>query len=170
MTPLYGAVVGSRLPAIRNSQSEERENRRDIVRILLEAGAAPTVDDIRLLHDFPLLMSEVMDIDGVAVNCVDSMAALIDDYCLDLNYRTRNTILHFFTGWIVGSSENKDHTKEELLAIVQLLLERGADPTSKNAKGFTPIMRSAYYLRLPVLNFLLDSNYISRKEKVDAMK
>jgi len=177
LTPLYGVVVGSRRVILNSQlsqmQSDDRENRRGIVRTLLNAGAAPTLHDIRLLHDFPLWMSEVMGIDGSAVNYVKSIAALID-YGLDLNHRTPNdeggnTILHFFTGWI-GSSRDKGHTEEESLAIVQLLLERGADPKSKNAMGFTPIMRSAYYLRLPVLNFLLDRNEISRSEKVDALQ
>ncbi len=178
LTPLYGAVIWEHLDGKTiYGFDEKRENRRDIIRILLKAGAVPTVDDIRLSHNFPLWMRELMlvGIDGAAkVNYVDSIAALIDDYGLDLNHRTNdkggNTILRFFTGRIKLNDNEKGLTEEEISAIIKLLLERGADPKSKNAMGFTPIMRSAYYLRFPVLNLLLDRDDIFRSEKVDALE
>lgn len=61
-------------------------------------------------------------------------------------------------------------TKEQSLAIIQLLLDAGADPHAKNALGFTPITVAAYYSDLNVLDFLLERNEIGRMETIDALE
>jgi len=101
---------------------------------------------------------------------VDSITALIN-HGLDLKQRyldSGETILHYFSGHPRG------FTEEDSLAIVRLLVERGADLLARDIEGFTPILRAAnsgYSRRnFSILDYLLELDGIGRMEKIDALE
>jgi len=169
-TPLYGAFtlngLISEIPLRGESLVEEREKRSAIVRILLKVGADLSANTMGFLDGYPVWMSELFGI--------SSLSALIDRG-LNLNHRTPNdkgglTMMNYFAG-----QERDCHTQAEVLDIVKLLLDRGADPHLKSGvgstmMGLTTIMSAVYYCNEAVLNFLLGRSEISRMEKIDALE
>jgi len=73
--------------------------------------------------------------------------------------------------WVCEITENKDS-----FAIVQRIVEKGADMLALNSWGFTPLLNAAngnYYWGRPnlkVLDFLLEREDYSRSEKIEAME
>jgi len=156
LTPLYEAVYydchGPSRPL-----NEQRKRRAAIVRLLLEAGADPSSEAFDF-SGYPMWASKICG--------VDAITALID-HGMDVNYRipdTGETILNYW------ARRSMDRIEEESLAVVQMLLDRGADLHTQNRSGFTPIINAAHSQNLAVLDFLLERNDISRKEKIDALE
>jgi len=161
LAPLHGALLDRYLEEDEElTLAQERQQRGAVVRFLLESGADLFADVFRPFDGEPIWMSRLC--------AIDSITALID-HGLDVNHRALNklggkTILHFWVG------DLEYITEEEALAVVQFLLDRGADLHVQDSNGFTPIFNAAMGLNVTVLDFLLKRNDISRREKVEALE
>jgi len=155
LTPLYRAVYYDFCdPPL----DEERKRRTAIVLLLLESGAEPSTDAFSPSGNPMWATGRVCGIDAIT--------ALIN-HGMDLNRRvpfTKETILNYW------ARLSYDSTEEESLAVAQLLLERGANLNIQDGRGFTPIINAAQSRNLAVLDYMLERNDISRKEKIDAME
>jgi len=148
LTPLYGALCDDECyyPRCR-SHAQECEERSDIVRFLLESGADLSMESISRPSDgIPAWMSS--NLYGIG-----AITALID-YGMDLNHQPPNG-LTILSHWARGPFRS---TEEESLAVVKLLTERGANPNSKGASGFSPITKAARCQNWTILDFLLERN------------
>jgi len=164
LTPLHGAVLEpywSDKNGLKES-IERNEIRSAIVTFLLESGADPS----SLSSDgTPIWMRPY---------CGAKAITNLINHGLILNQRNRRgqTILH------VWSNRNFNRiTKEESLAVIKLLLEKGARYLlmARDYCGFTPIMEAAFCkygeeANMKVLDFLLESESIDRSEKIDALE
>ena len=56
------------------------------------------------------------------------------------------------------------------MAVIQLLIERGGDPNSTEASGFSPITKAAHRQNWVIFDFLLERNDVSRREKIVALE
>jgi hypothetical protein len=82
-------------------------------------------------------------------------------------YLNENTVLKIFTELLdrdLGEVDRKNGVKFPLLwasfshsNIVDLLLERNADPNAKSPEGETPLMRATYFANIDIVEKLLSS-------------
>jgi len=165
LTPLYGAVSYNVHFDSRRSLLEQQQERHAVVLSLLEYGADPIADAFRSSNGQPMWRETMCG--------VDTITALIH-HGLDLKRRipgSGKTLLHY----VVASLLHKI-TKEDSLAIVKLLVEKGADLLARDIQGFTPLLTAANHeqvggrLNLVVLDFLLERTEYSRMEKIEAME
>jgi len=61
-------------------------------------------------------------------------------------------------------------TDNDLLTVVKLLVEKGADLMARDNQNFTPILTAANSSNWAALDFLLERDEIHRMEKIDAME
>jgi len=156
LTPLYGAIYQV-LWCYRPSLEHQQEIKA-VVLSLLEYGANPNADSF---DGQPMWKN---------ITCgVDAITALIH-HGLDLKQRipkTGETLLHHVLDEL---------TDEESLAIVKLLVEKGADLLARDIHGFTPLLKAASnrnvdgHLSLATLDFLLEREEYGRMEKIQAME
>lgn len=149
-TPLCAAII------LTNPDNEERIS---IIRFLLESGADP---------------SAVPD-DGVPIWLCDSwrgqITTLLVEWGLNLSQRepdSGSTVLHLWAGQFADIPEDK------LLAVVQMLLKKGADLHTRYNYGFSVILAAANgddkLPNLNVLDYLLERDDIPRMDKIDALE
>jgi len=160
LTPLHGAFFNDHRSFLIKLLADFFKDIHDIVRLLLDSGADPSV----LSSDgTPIWMRNIFDVD-----CVTELV----NHGLDLNQRNQagKTILHHFA----AGSPNSYLTQNDCLDVVKLLVEKGADVMAQDGHGFTPILEAAYmkdYLvNVVVLNFLLERDDITLAEKIDALE
>jgi len=92
------------------------------------------------------------------------------------------TVLHYWAGTpyvdrkkkYINSEKDKSRY-EDSLAVVKLIIEKGADLRAVKRNGFTPLLEAATGLRgersnLEVLDFLLERQEYSRAEKIEALE
>ena len=102
---------------------------------------------------------------------------------MDLTQRSsffNETVLHYWAGGLNFSNvalNDGISYQEDLLRVVKLLIEKGADLLALDNWGFTPLLQAAnggsYRGDLPnltVLDFLLERKEYSRAEKIEAME
>lgn len=157
LSPLYGAFLIERIRRPREQSPAERlEERASIVRVLLEFGAVPSADALYPKDGRPMWMS---DLCGIA-----AIMALID-HGLEVNHRTPGGCITLLNYWI-----RRACIEEKSVAVVQLLLDHGADVNIPDSRGFTPIIRAVYYQKWALLDLFLERTDISRNEKIDALE
>ena len=138
-TPLHAAVRNS-------SIFSNHEGRVSTIRILLECGADPsalTQDDIPVWS--------TLYRDGIEIT------TLLVQWGLDLSQRcpkTGITLLHLWAG-------NRGYgNKDEILGVVKMILEKGADPQARDNNGLSVILMAAigdcHFLNLLVMDYLLE--------------
>jgi len=164
LTPLHGAVMDPSWenPSFFTCFSKTKEVRSAIVTFLLESGADPS----DLSSDgTPIWMRPY---------CGAKVITTLINHGLVLNQRNRKgqTILHAWS--------NLCHfriTEDESLAVVKLLIEKGASYLlmARDHNGLTPILEAVLCdygenTNEKVLNFLLESNSIEPSEKIDALE
>jgi len=157
LTPLYGAVYEWYISP--KSLLELQKERSDIVMILVEFGADPIADSFRPSEGQPMWMEEMCG--------VEATIELIN-HGLDLekrNRRTGETLLHHW-----ASCPHEFITEEDSLAIVSLLVVKGADLLARDDEGLTPLQKAENNLSLKILDFLLERDEYGRTEKVNAME
>jgi len=148
-TPLHGAV----------QQSHHPESLA-IVHFLLESGADPST---LTSTGRPIWMDP---------SCgVDITTALIQ-HGLNLNQRnwSDETILHH---WAHHPLFGDTTSNRAALAVVELLVNSGADLMARNNSGFTPLLRAASHSRYEVVDFLATRDYTGeagRMEMIDGME
>jgi len=152
LSPLYGAV----LELVKSSPQDwdkELENRSAIVRLLLESGADPSIDTVRPSDGRPMWKHSSCDIDAI-------ISALIEQG-MNVNHRYPNldeiSLLNYCIEW-------------ESLAVVEFLVDRGADLHIQDSLGLTPIIRAAVCHQWDVVDFFLGRNEISRIDKIEALE
>jgi len=160
LTPLFGALSDDECYLPQFSYIDmEREERSEVARFLLESGADPSNDAISRPSDGnPIWMSTFW--------CgIEAITALID-HGMDLNHQAPNglTILSHWAG------RPTHRTEEESLAVVNLLIERGAELNSNGTSGFSPIAYAAHRQNWAILDILLERNDVSRREKIVALE
>jgi len=169
-TPLYAAISGrkfnKRWPL--TPLLEQQEERNVVVKCLLEFGADPMTDSIRPFDGEPI-WTEIM--------CGANAVTALINHGLDLTYRipfSGETILNYIAGLPYYLTE------EDSLAIVKLLVEKGADLLTLDNKRVSPLMKvtdvidrmddEKSCLNLTVLDFLLERDEYSPMEKIGAME
>jgi len=149
LSPLYGAVW-EKLGLC----TEYREERSAIVRLLLESGADPSVDTIRPSDGNPLWLTPC------SYGGYDVIIALVK-HGMSVNqcgpYKDGVSLLNHCI-------------KEKSLALVEFLVDRGADLHTQDTNGFTPISRAAFYRKWDVVDFFLERSEISRIDKIEALE
>jgi len=150
LSPLYGAVLEN--SSLHPHAAEDPGDRSPIVRLLLESGADPSTDTIRPSDGNPMWTSEYCGNDAIT--------ALVE-HGMNVNHCYPN--LHEI------SLLNHCILKKSL-AVVKLLVDRGADLHTQNSLGLTPIILAAFLHYLDVVDFLLERNEISRIEKIEALE
>ncbi len=147
----------------------------EIVQFLLQSGADPSV----LPADgFPIWTSPIMT--SCYFEFVFEVATELINHGLDLEQRCPHgkTMMHYWShlSWC-SSIEEKEDAVPYSLAIVKLLLEKGADPMARDEEGLTPILTAANVTygspglnNLIVLEFLLQRGDIELEEKIKAME
>jgi len=83
------------------------------------------------------------------------------------------TVLHYWAGTPYDKNDNS--RQDDSLAVVKLIIEKGADLQAVNRKGFTPLLEAAtgrigVRSNLEVFDFLLERGEYSRAEKIEAME
>jgi len=164
LTPLHGAVMDLwwEDPADSTYFCTAKETRDAIVLFLLESGADPST----------------LSFDGTPIwmrTCCGAKAVTtLINHGLILNQRNRKgqTILHVWTDF-----RQFRVTEEESLAVIKLILEKGADYLlmARDYCGLTPILEAVLSeygeeTNETVLNFLLENDSIDRLEKIDALE
>ena len=109
-----------------NSFSNVHGRHAEVVRLLLSMGADPNA--LNDAHEPPLFSASTL------VGRADAAAALLANERTDVGLRDKdgNTALHRAIGW--GA-----------VSLVKILLDRGADPATKNKQGETPADRLAKF-------------------------
>ncbi len=99
---------------------------------------------------------------------VDTTIALVNQG-INLNQLNSRgeTILHH---WIEEAYHSDEITEEEIMTVVQLLVDRGADLNARDLFGFTPILKAAELSTLAIFQLLLQRDEIDRLDKIDALE
>jgi len=172
LTPLHGVI----------QQSRRHPESLAVVRFLLESGADPAGI---LSLGCPIWMYS---------SCgVDITTALIQ-HGLNLNQRNwrGETILHHWAYHSIFDYPNLNRRDvfgnpildqrslvyesmnatliRARLAVVELLVNSGADVMARDDSGFTPLLRAASECRYAVVDFLATIDYTDRMEIIDAME
>jgi len=153
-TPLHGALSGEQNDSHR-PLFEQKKERKTIVRILLEFMADPNADSFNPSFEQPMWAESMCGI--------DTTIALIH-HGLDLKQcipQTGQTLLHHVICRF---------TEDLLLALVTLLVDKGADVMARDKEGFTPLLTAAKELKLAVFEYLLERTAYSRSEKMEALE
>jgi len=156
-TPLYGTVSNWHYDPQR-SLLEQQKERSDIVRILLEFGADPIADSFNHSTGKPMWMEIMCGIDAT-INLIN--------HGLDLKRRnpwTGETVLHHWAGCSHG------FTEEDSVAIVKLLVDKGAGLMAFDSKSFTPLYTAANKCKLKILDYLMEREEYGRTEKMIALE
>jgi len=159
LTPLYGAV--SDRCSLKRSLAQHHKVRHSVVLSLLEYGASPNADSFRP-SDGRLMWMERM--------CgVDSIIALIN-HGLDFKRRDPNSGLTVLD-YVVGSL-TVYLSEEDKLALVKLLVEKGADFMARDNRGLTPLLAAANadYPKSTVVDYLMNRDECSGMEKIEAIE
>jgi len=164
LTPLNGAVSDVHFDPTRPLLEQQAE-RNVIVQSLLEFGADTIDGPFRSPDGRPMWMEKLCGSDAII--------ALINH---GLNLKRRNpstgeTLLHSV------ASRSRYFNEEDSLAIVKLLVEKGADLLALDENGYTPLRKAAddtyndhRSLNLAVLDFLLERDEYNRMEKIEAVE
>jgi len=131
----------------------------------LEFGANAMADSYRTSDEMPMWVEKLCG--------AGAIIALIN-HGLDLKRRnplTGETLLHSV------ASRSRYFNEEDSLAIVKLLVERGADLLALDGNGYTPLRKAAddtyddhRSLNLDVLDYLLERDEYNRMEKIEALE
>jgi len=160
---IQGVITGlTTLHAAVSSDSPTAEKIK-ILRLLLDAGADPSV----LTSDgYPIWMMKFCGLDAITILLEHSPnSSMLTQVCPSND----ETVLHQWA--------STDHCCEprNSLAVVELLLAKGADLQARDSRGYTPILSSILSNdrdgpNLPVLNYLLERGDIDRLDKINAME
>jgi len=124
--------------------------------------------------DSPIWMKYGCDADAVTKLVNQGM-----DLTLRCPFMMDGTVLHYWASGFYFSGFWKAVIRpdqEDSLAVVKLLVEKGADVLALDDWGFTPLLVAANglfsgdHLNLKVLDFLLEREEYSRAEKIEAME
>jgi len=164
LTPLHGALLRGRLVKTRSDQI-------DVIRILLEFGADPSALST---NGTPTWMFGCLSFYQPKRNysqrgfCNVQAITLLVEHGMSIEQRCPRlgrTLLHHMAG------PANEFDEEE---IVQLLLERGADPRMKDKNGLTPIMTAAIGTNIlpnmSILKFLMNRHDIPNMDKIEALE
>jgi len=143
LTPLHGAIQES----CRHPESLA------IIRFLLESGADPSALPST---GYPIWTHSSCGLDVIT-------AMIQHGLNLDQLNQFGEIILHY---WTRESILNPEHG----LAVIKLLVDRGARLMARDINGFTPILRAAYWCSLIVFDYLLEKDEINCKEKIDSLE
>lgn len=123
---------------------------QDIVRLLLERGADPNVQDG--INDYPLLAA-------LGTNNTErfSIAMLLIEYGadVDIKYNSANPITYALK---VHENEPKK-TLLESVDLLRILLEKGSSPTVHYGNGFSMLTWAAHLGNAPAVKFLIENGY-----------
>ncbi len=162
LTPLYGVVSGL---CFGNKnvihQTRMKEESAGIVRLLLKSGADASSSSSRPSDGSRIWAKEL---------CRADVITELINHGMDINERDQSknrTLLHYWA----GNTEDQ----EECVAIVELLIEKGADLLALDGLGFTPLLealigRTGKCPNVKVLDFLLEKANYSKAEKIEAME
>jgi len=161
LTPHHGAVMDLwwEDPDDSNSTffSMAKETRDAIVIFLLESVADPSTIPS---DGTPIWMRSC---------CGANAVTTLINHGLILNQRNRKgqTVLHVWSDF-----RHFRVTEEESLAVIKLILEKGASYLlmARDHCGLTPILEAVLCENEKVLNFLLESDSNDRLEKIDALE
>jgi len=148
LTPLYGAVT--HYSVLR--KKPPAEERSATVRYLLESGADPSIDTIRHSDGNPMWTNSLCGIEAIT--------ALIE-HGMNVNQRYPNLDEVSLLNYSIT---------EKSLAVVELLMSKGADLHIQDSWGLTPIFKAACYSKWDVFDFLLERNELRRTEKIEALE
>jgi len=156
-TPLYAAVFDRQFNSSRPLH-QQREDRCNIVRSLLEYGADPVSQSFRPAGRRPMWIEKMCG--------VEATTALINNG-LDLNRRFLHTGRSLLHHW---ASRPHDFTEEDSLVIIKLLIDKGADLTVRDNEGLTPLLTAAKHFNFKILDYLFERIEFGRSEKIEAME
>jgi len=122
-----------------------------ILRLLLEAGADP--------NTLSFLLKYTTDFEA---------ATLLINHGLDLTQRDWDSAHFILHHWV--SVPPGGVTEEQSLSVVKLLVDKGADLLARDNLGSTPILHSAKFLNLSILDYLLERDGVPRMDKIDALE
>jgi len=150
MTPLYGALI--------NQPYDRIAEVSGIVRVLLEAKANP--NDVST-HRPPIWMTEMCG--------VDATIALIR-HGLDLNQLNSNseTVLQHWVN--IQSNQFDSNRQRDSPAVVQLLVEKGANFMAQDNNGFTSILQAVKSQNFSCVDYFLEKEGVDQMEKINAME
>lgn len=83
---------------------------------------------------------------------------------LDLRNRKGETILHYW------ADRSIRHAGDDLLAVVNLLMEKGANVMARDNCGFTPVFKAINSFDWNLVDFFLERADLELVEKIDAME
>jgi len=121
-----------------------------ILRLLLEAGADPNTLPLRLKY-----------------TCNFEAVTLLINHGLDLTLRDPKSSMTLLSHWVCVPP---DVTEEQSLSVVKLLIDKGVDILARDTFGFTPILKSAIFRNLSILDYLLERDDVPRMDKIDALE
>ncbi len=93
--------------------------------------------------------------------CVSDVIIALIEHGMSVNNRYPNLKVNSLLNHCIGKKS---------LAVVELLVERGANLHIQDGWGFTPIIRAAFYNRWNIFDFLLGRKEISRIERIEALE
>lgn len=147
-----------------------REKKTAIVRLLLESGADPSVVP---KSKFPIWMTNLCDSNTTAITALINSGMSLEQRNPYHGY----TVLHHWAGNPLGILLESRTEEQSPLAVVKLLVEKGANLMALNNNGFTPILKAAHEFlahssreNYSILEYLLERDEIDRKEKIEAME
>jgi len=148
MTPLYGALNQRCVPCVSN----DRMDVNNMVRFLLEFGA--DLNDVPS-HKPPIWMSKMCG--------VDETTALIDH---GLNLEQLGSLLHH---WVNAQPHWFDpNRKNDSIAVIKLLVDKGANFMAKDNNGFTLILAAVKNKNWNCVDYFLEKEGWDKMEKIEA--
>jgi len=176
MSPLYGALI--EIDKIRFNCHSCRfvkkipgyQERTAIVQFLLESGAEsshlPT-------SKIPPWMTHLCNSSVTAIVALSNSGMSLEQ--LDPMYES--TILHHWVSNPLGELHEIRTEPRSSLAVVKLLVEKGANVTALDAYGLSPILRAAHKFDpdtsrecFSILEYLLQRDEINREDKIKALE
>jgi len=131
-----------------------------LVRLLLENGASLTT----LQDDYPIWTGLASYSRNLTTLLVHHGMALDKPFLeWGLRYQRGETALHHWTN--LGKTNEEDS-----LAVVKLLVDKGAHLMIRDQKGNTPILTAVESRNWKVVDYLVENDGLDRTEKIDAME